>query len=339
MKDFKFIIASFILIMLITPAISVEMNAKVHHDEAGIASTSLPAVKATQGVQNLQVFRVLKTSTGEIEEIPAVDYICGVVAAEVPASYQPEALKAQAVAAFTYACYHRDYNITHPSAAAAIYGADLSDDYHHYEAYISKQDAQKKWGKDFDSNWKKISDAVNAVKNSIITYGGKPIDAEFFAVSSGATESSANVWGSSVPYLVPVSSVWDKVSSDYKSTVTIKQSDFKAEVEAKYKNSKFDRNPSNWLVVKNRSASGVVVTAQLCGKSLGGGDIRSLFNLKSSDFTENFKNGVFTFNVAGDGHDVGMSQYGAEYLALHGEKWDEIVKYYYKGVSVSNYIW
>jgi len=344
MKDIRPIVAAFITIMLIIPAISLKSDTEVQHDDRKYSSMpleqSLPSLEDDTPIgASTQAFKIFKTSTGKVEDIPAVDYICGVVAAETPASYDMEALKAQAVAAFTYACYHRDYNIAHPRASGSISGADLSDDYYHFEAYISKQQAQSKWGGSFDSNWNKIYSAVIAVKNKVITYGGKPIDAEFFSLSTGITESSVNVWGNSLPYLTPVGSEWDKASPEYKSSFKIKQSDFKAAILAKYKDAKFDKSPSKWLTVKKRSDSGIVLTAELCGKSLNGGDIRSLFKLRSADFEVSFENGDFTFNVKGNGHDVGMSQYGAEYLASQGKKWNEIVSYYYTGVSVSDYIW
>jgi stage II sporulation protein D len=339
MKDIKLTVAAFITIMLILPAISLKSNVKVQHKVEKYSYSPVLEVDTAQAGASGPVFKILRTSTGKVEEVPYVDYICGVVAAEVPASYQPEALKAQAVAAFTYACYYREHNMINPGASAGISGADLSDDYRHYDAYISKQEAQTKWGSSFDGDWSKIVSAVDAVKNKVITYNGKPIEAAFFGVSTGKTESSANVWGNALPYLVPVNSEWDESSSDYKSSVKVKQDDFKAKVLAKYKDAKFDKNPSSWITVKKSSASGIVLTVELCGKSLSGDDIKSLFALNAADFAVSLKNDMFVFDVRGDGHDVGMSQNGAEYLAEHGKKWDEIVKYYYTGVSISDYNW
>ena len=343
MKDFKRFIAIFTIIMLILPTVSLLMGTEVQHGQEKYSSSGSPVPGSEQDSEtNLtqESFKILRTSTGTVEVIPAVDYICGVVAAEIPASYYDEAIKAQAAAAFTFACYYRDKNLANPSSAAsAISGADLSDDYHHFDAYISKQQAQSEWGNDFEKDWNKIYNDVMAVKNKIITYGGKPIDAEFFAVSQGATESSKNVWGNDLPYLVPVNSAWDKNASDYKSSIVVKQNDFKTAVQGGYKDAKFDADPAKWISVKTRSSSGTVLSADLCGKSVGGDDIRSLFGLRSSDFDVSFGGGVFTFTVVGFGHDVGMSQYGAEYLAKQGKKWDEIVKYYYTGVSISDYKW
>lgn len=342
MKDIKLAVAAFVTIMLVLPSISLISGIKVQHKSENYSYTPNLESDNQQLQQNSPsktLFRILRTATGKIEEIPYADYICGVVAAEMPASYNPEALKAQAAAAFTYACYHRDYNKAHPSVAVAIAGADLSDDYHHYDAYISKEQAQALWGGGFETYWNKIASAVDAVKNKMITYDGKPIDAAFFAVSTGKTESCANVWGNALPYLVPVNSGWDEASSDYHSTVTVKQADFKAKVQARVKDAKFDKNPAAWISVKKTSASGIVLNVDLCGKALRGGDIMSIFALKAADFSVGYKDGAFTFDVKGDGHDVGMSQEGAQYLAEHGKKWDEIIKYYYTGVAISDDSW
>jgi len=342
MKDFRPFVAAFVALMLVIPAISAKLATDVQHGDTKYSSSAARVSQAPLQEETgaaVQVFKVLVVATGKVETVPVDDYICGVVAAEISSSSAPEALKAQAAAAFTYACYQRAYNTSHPAAAAAISGADITDDYRHNDAYISKQQLQAKWGSSFTGRWDKIAAAVSAVKNKVITYQGKPIDALFFAVSTGETESSANVWGGSQPYLVPVASTWDTTSSDYSSSVSVKQSDFKAKAGKSVSGAKYDKNPAEWLVVTKRSASGIVLEAQLCGVSLSGDRVKSLFGLKSADFEVSFKSGVFTFAVKGDGHDVGMSQYGAEYLAAHGKNWEEIVKHYYTGVAVSDYIW
>lgn len=343
MKDFKRFVAIFTIILLILPAVSVLMGTEVQHEEKKYSSSAVSTAVSAQVSDTdtaKQTFKVLRTSTGAVEQVSAIDYICGVVAAEIPVSYHDEAIKAQAVAAFTYACYYRDKNLADPSSAAsAISGADVSDDYRHYTAYISKQEAQSRWGNNFEADWNKIYKNVMAVRNKIMTYGGKPIDAEFFALSQGKTESCKNVWGNDLPYLVPVNSSWDKNAPDYKSSVVVKQEDVKTAVQGTYKDAKFDANPAKWIEIKKRSSSGTVLVAELCGQSVTGGDIRSLFGLRSADFTVSFSGGTFTFAVVGFGHNVGMSQYGAQYMAKQGKKWEEIVKHYYTGISISGYDW
>jgi len=340
MKDFKFAIAIFAIILLVIPLVSVKLSNIVQLDRKGYSSSA----KVEEGDPSIKLeenagFKILRTATGKVEEIPSVDYICGVVAAEMPASYNEEALKAQAVAAFTYAYYKKAYNLAHPEATKAISGADLSDDFHLYQAFITKSQAQQQWGTGFEKSWDKIYSAVCAVQNYVITYSGKPIEADFFSVSSGKTENCKDVWGNVLPYLVSVGSEWDIKASDYSSKVTISQNDFKKAVQTKYKGAKFDIKPEKWLSSITRSSAGGVISANLCSNTLTGNDLRQLFNLKSANFTLSFKNSIFTFDVKGSGHGVGMSQFGAQALALQGKKWNEIIKYFYTGVEIFNLYW
>lgn len=345
MKDCRIWAAAFLILLLLIPLVSVQITQDMQQNEGKNSLAVSASTKGGGGEQTgsstaaVETFKVFRTSAGKVEEIPADDYICGVVAAEMPASYGEEALKAQAAAAFTYACYKRNYNLSHPSAGSSIGGADLTDDYHHDDSYLSQQDAKAKWGSSFAADWAKISAAVSAVRNKVITYNGKPIEALFFSASPGETESSKNVWGDDVPYLVPVDSTWDKDAPDFASTVKISGDAFKETVRSSYAGVTFGASPAQWLSIGKKSQSGLVLEANLCGKTVTGGSVMSLFKLRSAAFDVGYANGTFTFTVRGDGHDVGMSQYGAGYLAKQGEKWDAIVKHYYKGVSISDYDW
>lgn len=341
MKAFCTGAAAFVVMMLVIPLLMVLLGSAARRPVAAsqAASSAVSAGNAVSDPEAEEVFRVFQTGTGQVEAVPAVEYICGVVAAEVPSSYHEEALKAQAVAAFTYACYQREYSRTHPQAVAAIGGADLSDDSNYYEAYLPEDKAREKWGNSFDSKWGHIRDAVSQVANKVIVCGGQPIDAVFFAVSSGQTEDSADVWGSSLPYLKSVDSSFDASSPDFESRKQIKKADFSAKVRAKYPTASIGADPSKWIAGIVRSPAGGVKQAGLCGVSVSGSDIRSLFALKSTNFTVTYGDGVFTFDMKGDGHGVGMSQYGAECLAARGKTWEQIVTYYYTGVSIADYKW
>jgi stage II sporulation protein D len=158
-------------------------------------------------------------------------------------------------------------------------------------------------------------------------------------MSSGVTENSKDVWGNSVPYLVEVQSPGDKLQKDFETHVTVTQTDFHTSVAAVVKGAVFSSNPRSWLMDVKRSDAGGVTTATLCGKNVSGGDIRTIFGLRSTDFTVSFNSGKFTFDVKGFGHGVGMSQCGAEYMAQQGKSWQEILEWYYPGVSVGNYDW
>ena len=338
MKAFCACAAAFVTIMLMMPLLLVPLGSAGRRPAAS-SSAGVSAGSAALDTETEEVFRVFQTGTGQVEAIPAVDYICGVVAAEIPSGYREEALKAQAVAAFTYACYQREYGRAHPQAAAAIGGADLSDDSNYYEAYLPEDKAREKWGGSFESKWERIREAVGQVADKVIVYDGKPIDAVFFAVSSGKTEDSADVWGSSLPYLKSVDSSFDASSPDYESRKQVKKADFSAKVRAKYPKASLGADPSKWIADMVRSPAGGVKQASLGGVCVSGGDIRSLFGLKSAGFTVTYKDGAFTFDVKGDGHGVGMSQYGAECLAAQGKTWEQIVAYYYTGVTISDYRW
>lgn len=286
-----------------------------------------------------EVFKVLDVKTGKIENIGAIDYICGVVAAEEPASFHAEALKAQAVAAFTYAVYKREYNLANPGAVKEHKGADVCTDPNHCKAYLSEADAKKEWGSEFDSDWGKIHSAVEAVANKVMVYDGKPIIAVFCDMSSGITESSKDVWGADLPYLEEVPSIGDTLAPGFLATQTLTLAQFKRKVSAQYADASFSGDPSAWISDIKRSDAGGVVNAKVCGKTLRGETIRILLGLRSANFQVSYKNNIFTFTVKGYGHGVGMSQYGSEYLARQGKKWNEILMWYYKGVKITDYKW
>lgn len=339
MKETRIYVAAFVTLFLIVPLIMTQIPARVHQPMVRHAPSSAASSSAAQGETAQPVFKVFQTSAGQVQEVPAVDYICGVLAAEVPASYHEEALKAQAVAAFTYACHARENNLANPQKNSGIGGADLSDDSGTYEAYLPETAARVKWGKNFDSQWSRIHGAVEQVAGKVIVWQGRPIDAVFFSASAGRTEDSADVWGDSVPYLKSVDSSFDKYAPDYSSRKQFSRDEFASRVKAKYPAAVLGADPAKWLLSVSRSQAGGVKRAALGGVSVDGSVLRSLFGLRSTNFTLAYRNGTFTFDVKGNGHGVGMSQYGAEYLAAHGKTWEQIISYYYTGVSIAAYQW
>lgn len=330
MKGFGITIAVFSVLMLVIPLIVLSGNKTMQYS---LTENSY----GTSNFNSIETFRVLNVKTNKIETLGAIDYVCGVVAAEEYPSYQTETLKAQAVASFTYAVYRLEYNKKHPNATLEFKGADFSTDSASCKSYISKDDAKKLWGKNFDYDWNKIHDAVTSVANKIMVYNNVPIAAVYCAMSSGITESSKDVWGTDVPYLVEVQSVGDTLAPSFETKVTFTQDKFKQLVLAKYADAVFTDTPAQWIDKFVRSNAGGVITAEVCGKSLRGEDIRALFNLRSANFVLTYKNNTFTFDVKGYGHGVGMSQNGSNYLALQGKKWDEILNCYYKGIQIVNY--
>ncbi len=268
-------------------------------------------------------FRIYNSETEKITEMSAKDYIFGVVAAEMPASYETEALKAQAVAAYTFACFRRLKNKNKEY--------DLTTDFSKDQAYITREAAAERWGSNSDSYTKKIENAVNTVSGYMISYNGSPVLSVYHAISNGKTESAKNVWGQDYPYLTAVNSVGDKLSANYISTVEISLEEFREKLKDTLK---LSGEAKNYIGKITRTDSGTVLKICICDKELTGSEIRNAFALHSASFDLEFKNEAFHFTVYGYGHGVGMSQFGADYLAKQGADFKEILTTYYKGCKV-----
>lgn len=251
------------------------------------------------------------TSTGEIKNIELEDYIVGVVAGEMPASFNEEALKAQAIAARTYAMYKmKNSNGTY----------DLVTDKTN-QVYITEDKMKSLWQENFDYYFEKIKKAVYDTKDLIMTYNGDIILSLYFARSNGKTEDAIAVFGSNEEYLKSVESPEESLTSE----VTISKDEFCNKL-----NISCDAiNISNVL----KSSSGRINSLNINGKTFKGTEIRTLFDLKSTDFDISIGSEI-KFVTKGYGHGVGMSQYGANKLAQNGKNYEEILKHYYQNINI-----
>ncbi len=251
------------------------------------------------------------TSTGEIKNIELEDYIVGVVAGEMPASFNEEALKAQAIAARTYAMYKmKNSNGTY----------DLVTDKTN-QVYITEDKMKSLWQENFDYYFEKIKKAVYDTKDLIMTYNGDIILSLYFARSNGKTEDAIAVFGSNEEYLKSVESPEESLTSE----VTISKDKFCNKL-----NISCDAiNISNVL----KSSSGRINSLNINGKTFKGTEIRTLFDLKSTDFDISIGSEI-KFVTKGYGHGVGMSQYGANKLAQNGKNYEEILKHYYQNINI-----
>lgn len=251
------------------------------------------------------------TSTGEIKNIELEDYIVGVVAGEMPASFNEEALKAQAIASRTYAIYKmKNSNGTY----------DLVTDKTN-QVYITEDKMKKLWQENFDYYFEKIKKAVYDTKDLIMTYNGNVILSMYFARSNGKTEDAILVFGSNEKYLKSVESPEESLISE----VTISKDEFCNKL-----NISCDAiNISNVL----KSSSGRINSLNINGKTFKGTEIRTLFDLKSTDFDISIGSEI-KFVTKGYGHGVGMSQYGANKLAQNGKNYEEILKHYYQNINI-----
>ncbi len=268
--------------------------------------------------------RVRLSGSGGILTLPLRDYVAGVTAAEMPVSFDRQALCAQALASLTYALYRQ----SHPPESQTD-GAPLTDDPSSCQAFWTVEEMRERWGDDFEENYEKILSAVDEVIGYEITYEEEPVAAAFHAVSPGKTESAENVWGAEVPYLVSVESEGDSVSPKFRSSLTVNAREFGAKLGLET-----DDPPEEWLGETEYSDAGTLLRAQIGGKTFTGQELRRIFGLQSAAFTIAFDDGGFTFDVKGWGHGVGLSQYGADYLARHGMTWREIIAHYYPGTEI-----
>lgn len=278
---------------------------------------------------NLSTIKLLRTETGEVEEIGLDEYLCGVVAAEMPASYEQEALKAQAIVARTYTIYKIKNGSKHESA-------DICDSSLCCQAWISRENRYARWEENKQEEyWKKIVNSVNSTKGKYITYQNEPINAVFHSNSGGITELPINVWGGDYAYFQSVETVGEDTYSGYSSEVQISKDELIQKMLERYSNFVIDFGLEDCIKILDYTESGRVKNIQIGNISIAGIEARSIFGLKSAKFTFEISENIIKFTVIGYGHGVGLSQSGSDVLAKQGMNSDAIIKYYYKDVEIS----
>jgi len=273
-----------------------------------------------------KIISVYDESTKKIMKLNLEDYIINVVASEMPASFSEEALKAQSVAARTYAI--RKVNKDAPEHN----GADLCTNYAHCQAYSHKSVLKDNWGKNYSSNIAKIKKCVEATKGMYLSYNGSPANCVFHSCSDGKTENAADVWGGAFSYLVSVESPGDIEKKDFITEVSVPCSEFLTKLKSEFES--FGDVTELSIGDVTLSEGGNVNYVTICNQSIKGTDIRRIFGLKSTAFTAVCNNSTVTFTVRGNGHGVGMSQYGANYMAKCGNSFSEILFHYYPGTKL-----
>ena len=276
--------------------------------------------------------KLLHASTADVEELPLDTYLYGVVSSEMPASFEKEALKAQAVVARTYTIYKIQNN------SQKHEGADICDNSACCQAWISKEDRLAKWEESTrEEYWNKIVTAVEETKGKIITYEGKPINAFFHANSGGKTETTLNVWGGSgYPYLQTVATTGEEGYTQYQSEVICTKQEFTDKIKEKHSDFTIDFSQENCIQVLEYTDGDRVKTIQIGNLSFSGVEIRTIFGLRSANFTITIEGDNIKFSVLGYGHGVGMSQTGADSMAKAGSDYVEIIKHFYTGVEVED---
>ena len=270
---------------------------------------------------------------GQVEDMTLEKYLQGVVRGEMPASFEMEALKAQAAAERTYVYYQlaAGRKEHHPEAYVCT-------DHTCCSAFLSEQAAREKWGGDYDPWEARIEQAVAETDGQTVLYGGKPILAVFHSSSAGKTAAAGQVWSGDLPYLQSVDSPEsEETVPNYYSVVTFTAAEAKEKLLAARPGLKLEGTPEDWLGEVTEDASGRVETAVIGGETWKGTEVRAAFGLRSACFAAEAQAESLTFYVTGYGHGVGMSQYGANQLAREGKTWREILEWYYAGVTIGPY--
>ncbi len=336
MRSFGIMCLFIALIMVVTPLISLNSNVSLSEKFSSFSekfdnSKGQADNNKNKSSNSSSTYKVLLVDSNKVVEMSELEYICGAVACEMPVTYHEEALKAQAIACYTYAVKAKREQEESPDKS--LNGAYLSSDYSIHQGFKTKEQLKEQWGDKYDAYYNKIESCVKSVIGKVITYDGELITAAYHAISSGKTESAAVVWGGNIPYLVSVNSAGDRLSPEYASTLVLTSEQFKT-LASKLQGVILSGDPSTWVTAPTVSDAGTVTSIKIGEKSFDGSAVRSAFSLRSNCFTIDYKNGSFTFNVVGYGHCVGMSQYGADYMSRQGSNYAEILTHYYKDAKV-----
>lgn len=269
-------------------------------------------------------------TTGQTVTMELETYLTGVVAAEMPALFETEALKAQAVAARTYV-YYRLQN-----GKCGREGADICTDSSHCQAWLSQTQQKSLWGEDFSVYQEKIYEAVYGTAGEILTYEGKPINALYHAVSGGQTEDCGAVFAQSLPYLVSVSSPGEQADANYQSQVSFTKTELARKLNTAFPAAKVTAaGLQSQCKVSSYTDSGRVNRVQLGKTTVSASQLREALGLKSTLFTIQFSGDTVIFSVKGYGHGVGMSQRGADAMAEAGSTYAQILAHYYQGTKLA----
>ena len=283
-------------------------------------------------VHEPELIKVYNNKTNEVMVIDFEEYLKGVVASEMPAEFNIEALKAQGVTARTYLLYRlKKYPDGQPEHMDAPICTGI-----HCQVWSSKdeliQSHTEGW---YDKYWSKIEDAVQSTRGQILTYDGKIIEPLYHSTSGGITENSEDVFSAAVPYLRSVESPYEGESPKLKGSVKITTSEFINKIESVYGDMDItENNLDKKIVLGDVSEGGKIKTIIVDNTEISGREIRSLFNLNSTNFSFIQSGNEIEILTTGYGHGVGMNQWGAEGMANEGYNYKEILKHYYTGVEI-----
>ena len=286
----------------------------------------------TENVKN-QHFKLLNKDNGKSIEYNDFDFTIYALAYNMPISYEKEALKAEAIAIYTYYSFKRETQKRTPNAN--LMGCDFSYSAKNNNIFYDKDTLKDRWGKKFADNYALLETIVSQVLPTVITYKGELIESVTCDFTVGLTENGDYIKIKNAPYLQRVASPFDQYNSKYTTIVKFEDDKMRKILENKYKDIKLTDNFQEWFSNIKYNASGNVTTISVGDKKLTGKDVKKLFSLPSSAFDILFSFEEFIFNVKGSGDFVGMSLYGANEMAKQGSTYKEILLHYYSNVDLT----
>ena len=311
------IVVIFLLPMVILFWISGENEGVI--DETTVSGTTFSMV-STSVPEELMIS--VYTLDGSVYEMELNAYILGVLMAEMPADFEPDALKAQAVVSRTYALKRNDGNPKHPGVVCT--DASCCQGYITIEEFLRNKGTQE--------HIQKLKQAVLDTSNLVLVYNGELIEATYFSCSGGMTEDAVEVWGKEVPYLQATKSPGEENATHYVDTVRISVEELSDKLDIITND-----NPQNWIGSITYTKGGGVKEMEIAGKIYSGTELRRLLGLRSTAFSLTIIGDTAVITTSGFGHRVGMSQYGAEAMAVSGKTFDDILYYYYTGTELMMY--
>lgn len=325
MKEYIQITIVFAILLMVIPSIVFlgEHKADAENDSSSVSESQQ---------QDTDKVKIYFTGQKQVREFTMQEYTVGAVMAQMPADYEPAALQAQAVLAQTYAVYRIKAEKASPTPG--LYGAVMSDDKTFYQSFFTPEQAKELYKDSYETAHKKVLEAVNAVKDKLLEYEGKPVMIAFHAVSDGFTRSAKDVWGQDIPYLTSVESKQDTALKQAQTKTEMTSGQFREKLGAKWSDISFTGDPMTWLNVAKTGEHGLVKEVTVCGKSIEASELCEVLDLASQSFVFEISGDKFTFTCHGLGHLVGMSQYGANEMAKQGQSFEQILTHYFTGCKI-----
>lgn len=334
MKKLGIYIAFLLFITIIIPSILVQVNVTQNSDQSENRKEKTEKIKDIE-FKNDQLIKIYNTKTKKTENIAFEEYVLGVLASEMPAAFHEEALKAQAVAARTYAISRIEkHKNGHPDHKDASLCTDT-----HCQAWMSKDELLaihgEKWFTDY---WDKLSMAVKETEGEVLTYQDSLVtEALFHSTSGGKTEDSETVFATAYPYLKSVDSPFEESSPKYQNSVEMSLDEFINKLKSKYPKANITKaNVKDKVKIAESSDTGRIKSVLIDGEKLSGTSFRQMFELNSTNFNITLRDDDIEIETLGYGHGVGMSQWGANGMGKEGKSYKEILEHYYTGTQVKD---